>query len=219
MCGNSSVTTPSGLSRMAMPATKSLRSGTWARTLLPTIRSAPTPSETSCLASRTPKKSTRVGMPFSTAARATLAAGSMPSTGTPSGREMLQEVAVIARQLDGQAVGAEVQALGDLLAVALGVRHPARREGREIGVLGEDRFRAHILLELHEVAGLADQHVQREVHLHLIDFAGLQEALAGRRHAEVDECVLEPAAAKPAVGGLGLRFGLSAKVNCLNVHS
>ena len=36
---------------------------------------------------RTPKNSTSVGMPFSIATLATLAAGSMPSTGTPSGRK------------------------------------------------------------------------------------------------------------------------------------
>ena len=71
-----------------MPATKSLRSGTWASTLLPMIRSALHAFGDQLLRrALTPKNSTRVGTPLSTAALATLAAGSMPSTGTPSGRK------------------------------------------------------------------------------------------------------------------------------------
>ena len=67
-----------------MPATKSLTSGTWASTLLPIRRSGRRPSAASCLASSTPKKRTSVGTPRSSAAAATLAAGSIPSTGMPA---------------------------------------------------------------------------------------------------------------------------------------
>src|SRR6266571_1210093 len=42
-CGNSTVATPQGASRSRIPATKSLRSGTWASTLLATSRSARRP--------------------------------------------------------------------------------------------------------------------------------------------------------------------------------
>ena len=72
-----------GPSRVVMPATKLFRSGTWARTLLPMIRSAMVPSPASFDASSAPKNSVSVGMPLSTATSATLRAGSMPSTGMP----------------------------------------------------------------------------------------------------------------------------------------
>ena len=77
------VTTPSGPSSVAMPATKLFTSGTWARTLLPMIRSATVPSPTSFDASSAPKNSVSVGTPFSSATLATLRAGSMPRTGMP----------------------------------------------------------------------------------------------------------------------------------------
>ena len=57
-------------------------------------------------------------MPLSRATSATLAAGSMPSTGTPSGNEMLQQIAVIAGELDDEAVRPEPEPLLDHLAVA-----------------------------------------------------------------------------------------------------
>ena len=74
---------PSGFNTMRMPSTKSLRSGTWASTLLPTTRSAWMPSVRISSAVSTPKNSAMVGMPFARAASATFWAGSMPSTGTP----------------------------------------------------------------------------------------------------------------------------------------
>ena len=62
--------------------------------------------------------------PCSIATLATLAAGSMPSTGTPSGKKVLQQVAVVAGELDDEAVRAEAEALRDHLAIGLGVRDP-----------------------------------------------------------------------------------------------
>jgi hypothetical protein len=77
------VMTPSAASRIFMPATKSLRSGTWASTLLPSSRSAGPCSAFSRAAVSRPKNSVTLGMPFSRAAAATFAAGSTPSTGMP----------------------------------------------------------------------------------------------------------------------------------------
>lgn len=85
--GNSSVATPVGFRSCAIPPTKSLTSGTWARTLLPAMRSAERPSATRRAASSRPKNSTSVGTPAATAFSATLGAGSIPSTGTPIGRK------------------------------------------------------------------------------------------------------------------------------------
>ncbi len=73
--------TPSGASNIFMPATKSFRSGTWARTLFPSSKSACLPWARSSRAVLTPKNFTRVETPLSTATAATFAAGSIPSTG------------------------------------------------------------------------------------------------------------------------------------------
>ena len=113
-------------------------------------------------------------------------------------QEMLQQIAVIARKLDHQAVRAEAEPVLDHLAIGLGVRDPARGVGREVGVLAEDLLRAHVLLQLDQKAGPAHQRVQGEVGLHRVELARRQKALAERRHAEVDEGTLEPAAAQPA---------------------
>ncbi len=201
-----------------MPATKSLRSGTWASTLLPMMRSARLPSATSSAASLRPKKSTRVGMPLSIATLATLAAGSMPSTGTPSGSEVLQQVAVVARELDDQAVRAEAQPLRDRLAVALGVRNPGGRVGGEVGVLPEDVLGADVLLELHQEALPAHQRMQRKVGLHGVELLADEKALAQRRHAEVDERALEAGAAQ-AARSLGRAVGSTGRVHSSRIHA
>ena len=81
MCGNSKVIIPVGLSKIFNPFTKSLRSGTWAKTLFPTIRSANLPSSFSSFAVLTLKNFVMVGIPFSLATFATFTAGSIPKIG------------------------------------------------------------------------------------------------------------------------------------------
>ena len=102
--GNSRVATPSGASSVRIPATKSLRSGTWARTLLPITRSARRSSRTNCPASSSPKNSVRVGTCFATAAAATFRAGSILERWDSPLDEVLQQVAVVTRQLDDEAL-------------------------------------------------------------------------------------------------------------------
>ena len=95
-----------------------------------------------------PRRRTRRGSARPSAARprATLAAGSMPSTGTPQRQEVLQQVAVVAGELDHEAVRRRARAGRVIIsAVAPGVLDPAGRVGREVGVLAEDRLRAHVL--------------------------------------------------------------------------
>ena len=77
--------TPSGLSNEASPARKPLKSGTCAITLRPRMTSARVPSEASRRPRSRPNHSTSVGtLRVSRATAATLAAGSIPSTGTPA---------------------------------------------------------------------------------------------------------------------------------------
>ncbi len=98
-----------------MPSTNPLRSGTWAITLLAMITSARRPSLRSWFASSVPKKARRVGTPRRSAAAAWSGAGSMPSTGTPCSTKLREQVAVVARHLDDEAVGAETAALDQAL--------------------------------------------------------------------------------------------------------
>src|SRR5205085_6743696 len=72
---------------------------------------------------------------------------------------------------------------------------------REVRVLGEDVLRSDVLRQLDEVTGLADAHVQRIEGLHRVELVRAQEALAERRHAEVDDGTAERRAAEAACDG------------------
>ena len=159
-CGNSIVTTPSGFRIRRSPSTKSWAFGTWASTLLPTIRSAVRPCSSSSRASRSPKKSTTVSIPRSFAAAATLAAGSIPSVRHPSGLEELEQVAVVAGDLDDLARAVEFETLGDQLDVASRVLDPGIGVGREVGVVTEDLPGRREHRQLHQQAFLTDADVE-----------------------------------------------------------
>ena len=56
----------------------------------------------------------------------------------------------------------------------------------------------------------ANEHMEREVGLHRVELAGREKALAQRRHAEIDEGVVQAVAAQPAVADANGRIhGLS----------
>ena len=116
--------------------------------------------------------------------------------------EMLQQVAVVAAELDDEAVRPKIEPRLHRLAVALGVRHPARRVGGEIGIFGEDVGGAHELGQLHEPTGIANPDVERVIGLRLAELFCGEKALTQRRHAEIDEGVLEPLAAMAAADRL-----------------
>ena len=111
---------------------------------------------------------------------------------------MTEEIAVVAAELDDEIVGAESQLVDHRPGVATGVLDPARRVRREIGVLGENLGRAHVLRELDEPTLLARVNAQRVERLHPVELVGPQEALAEWRHAEVDERLRQRRATKAA---------------------
>ena len=78
---------------------KSLRSGTWAKTLLATTKSAGPEVSTICRATALEKNSFRVGIPAATAAAAMFLAGSTPRQGSPV-QDVPEQVAVVAGDLD-----------------------------------------------------------------------------------------------------------------------
>ena len=207
--GNSMVTTPPSASRVASPATKSFKAGTWASTLLPTSRSAETPRPASSSALRFEKNAHSVGMPACRAASAMLAAGSMPSTGTRSGSrplpEVAEQVAVVAGDLHHPVLRPQPEALDHRLGVAPGVLDPARRDRREVGVVAEDLLRPGGLGELHQQAALADEDVERVEGLRCLEIPRLDVGVGQRREPQVDEGALERGAAEAAgwTGGVG----------------
>ena len=194
------VTTPVGPRIMAIPATKSLMSGTCANTLLPITRSARSPPSTSFAARPAPKNSTSVSMPRSSATVATFAAGSMPSTGMSRSTKYWRRYPSFEASSTTWDSRVEGQPLRDGLDVAARVRQPGVGKRREVRVLAKDLFGRHELLELHEEALAAHVDVQRVESLGVVEHARGDEALAQRRQAEVHERGVQGRAAEPASG-------------------
>ena len=96
------------------------------------------PSATRARAASTPKKTLRVGMPAAIATSATLRAGSMPRTGTPLRLEVLEQVAVVAGELDDLVAAAEAEAVHHHADVAARMGQHRVRVGREVGIVGKD---------------------------------------------------------------------------------
>ena len=123
-----------------------------------------------------------------------------PQRGYAALDDVLEQVAVVAGQLDHLAVLPQPEALDHGGHVVARVGDPGIRIGREVCVLGEDRLRRHQLLELYEQALLADPHVQRIEGLHRPQLLQGDVALAQRRHAEVDERVAQGRRAETTAG-------------------
>ena len=144
----------------------------------------------------------------------------------PSLHDVLQQVAVVARELHHETARVEPESLDRHLDVIAGVRDPRIGVRGEIRVLAEDRLSSDELLELHEQAALADLGVQRIERLHRGHAIRRHVALAQRRHAEVDERVSKRRAAEAAGGHRRVRRqrsvgrGVSEDVclGCLHVH-
>ena len=112
--------------------------------------------------------------------------------------KVLEQVAVVRRELDDEVVRAQGEALADHLHVLPSVLHPGRGVRRVVRVLGEDLVRRDESFELDEVAALAGEYVKGEERLHAPDLLRAEEALAERRHPEVDDRQVERGAAKAA---------------------
>ena len=81
------------------------------------------------------------------------------------------------------------------------MRDPGVAEGGEVGVVAEDLLRSDVRRQLNEQALVADPHVERVEGLALVEVLRRDEALARRRHAEVDERVGELGRAEAALQG------------------
>ena len=174
-----------------MPPTKSLRSGTWAITLLAAIRSARRPSAPSREAESRPKNSHDR---LDAASPAPPRPRSRPARCRAPGCRARRRAGADSRRCwppprrgcrcprpKRSTASRRIARVGD----------PGVRVRREVRVLREDLLRGDELLELHQQAALADPHVQRIERLHRARPLGRHIALAQRRHAEVDERVAQ----------------------------
>ena len=200
-----------GASRMRSAAVKSLRSGTCAKTLFATTRSAGPSRVTISWASPVVRNSASVGMPAASARR-----GDVPRRFDPQYRDaardqVTEEISVVARDLDDARRRSEPEPLDDRVDIAAGMVDPAVRVRREVEVLPEDVLGRDVRGKLDEQARPADPYVEGVEALGFGEPVGGQEVLARRRHAEIDEDVLErrPARAtakrtRPPAGGAGM---------------
>ncbi len=103
--------------------------------------------------------------------------------------EVLQEVAVVAGDLDDEAAVADFETAAHSLGIPACMVDPGIRVGGEIGVFGEYIGRRHELLELHQPALVAQERVQRVKGLRRAELPCLNVRLTQRRHAQIDETV------------------------------
>ena len=98
--------------------------------------------------------------------------------GNPGGNEVAQQVAIVAAHFDDEAVRSELQLPLHVFGIASDVLEPAGREGREVGVLGEDDVRRNIGRQLDKEAAPAHQDPERIEGLHRVELILAEEALA-----------------------------------------
>jgi hypothetical protein len=133
------------------------------------------------------KKSMRVLMPCLMASpRRTL--GRVDSQHRNAGGDVVPEqVAVVARQFEHQAVRTEPAATEDFLHVAAKVRHQRRRNGRVVGIVAAEKHRRlDGLQNLHQAAVRRRKRTgQRALGLRLVQHVLRQQSIRQRRDAKV----------------------------------
>ncbi len=133
------------------------------------------------------------------------------------GDEMLQQIAVVARDLHHQAAARDAQMGTGQFAVAPRMLNPAVGEGGEVRVLAEDVLGSNELRELHQQAVLADVGVQRIIRLHLVKLCSGDVRLTQRRHSQIGERMAERLAAEAAVQHMFHRLNSGPRM-VLGVH-
>ena len=198
-CGLSSETTPLRPASNASPAVKSLISGTCAKTLLATTRSACPRRATMSSAVSRPKKRTSVGTPLP-GALGDVGGGLDAQARDAHGDKIAQQVAVVGGHLHHETVGRERQATRHFQGEAACVVEPARRDGGEIGVVAEDGAGVGHMVELRQPTRAADADRQGKARLGLPRLVGRDEAVGHRLLSEVAERDGERPAAEAATG-------------------
>ncbi len=115
--------------------------------------------------------------------------------------EVLQQVTVVACDLDDEAGGIESEPRQHQLRVTLAVLEPAVRIGRKISIVAEEFLRARNLVQLYQEAFAADIGVQRVCRFRRLQIFSPDIRVRQRRHAQVAERVRKPRRTKSAVAG------------------
>jgi hypothetical protein len=116
-----------------------------------------------------------------------------------AGDEVLQEVAVVAGDLDDEAPRREAEAVHDHVAVGVAVGEPGVGVRREVGVIGtEYRVGQRHVGELDEPAGVAEVDVERVARLRSGELRLAEEGVGERRLAQLEEGRRQPGAARAA---------------------
>ena len=104
------------------------------------------------------------------------------------GLHVLQQIAVVGRDLDHQRGRAELEAPGHRLDIALRMTQPALGVRAEVGIVaGEQVAVVRVVLRLHEPAGGAGEHAQRIPGLGRVELLGREVGIRRRRGAQVEE--------------------------------
>jgi len=112
---------------------------------------------------------------------------------------MLQEIAVVARDLDDERLRPYSVVGLHVLRIVARVRDPTARVRREIRVLGaENRVGCDILVQLNEETPVTDEDTERVERLHFVQVGRPYLRLAQRRQSEVDERMSQYCAAESA---------------------
>ena len=114
------------------------------------------------------------------------------------GDEMLQQIAVIAGDLDDLALRCQRKPLPRHFRIVAGMVDPTAGEGRKIGIVGKYGVRRHRVLDLHQPAGAADARVQG-IGLLAVGILERGEVTVGERHrTKIGESLPQRFAAKTA---------------------
>ena len=180
-CGTSMVSRPPGASRSGQAGGEVVEVGHVGEHVVGDDQVGRTAARPRARA-RAPRRRTRtsVGMPAARAAAAMFRAGSMPSAGMPRGHEVLEQVAVVAGDLDDRRlVEAELSARSPRRRIDGHARPSCRSTTRSRRTRVKMRLRcATYGWQLDEPARVADPDVQRIERLHLSRAGPRQEALA-----------------------------------------
>ena len=113
--------------------------------------------------------------------------------------EVLEQIAVVAGDLQHQRASVEGEARDHRLRAAPRMGHPARRDRGEIRVVGEDRVRRHHRIDLRQLATGADAHVQVPDRIGPLRRPLRRHQRVGERGgAEIDQAVPQFGAAQAA---------------------
>lgn len=111
---------------------------------------------------------------------------------------MLEQIAIVACDFDDKASIIKTQLFSYFLAINPGMIDPAGRIRRKIGIFSKNIGRTEIFFQLHQIAVVAHERIQRIKRLHVIKLICSEKTLTRRRHSKIHKSVLEKRPAQAA---------------------